>query len=382
MTTRPGNLGLDSLRYTRGKFLCHLLLITRKDKETLAVTDHDRAITFEGNTYRPIIFGSLSADRREGALRSGDQDAQGIIDEIYITASDLDAQNYLGAEVRQVIVDWTKPYIVLARHRRWIRKMTRTGQSFTATLEGRAQQLQRPQAGRFGGFFTTKCQYRLGGPFCKKDVSEWLQIRAVETGTTAGQATATSIDSIADSTKSFTVDQFAPTASQHWYITTAIGNSDIGSGQFRKILSNTATTVFVDTPFDTQPNSAIGYRIGRGYPVTTVTRARYEIKVSGMTSTIPGTTTDQFYRDGAVIFTSGDNIGRVVPIADYRASDRRIVLLTPTPFDIALNDTVIVQVGCDGLIGTCRDKFNNILNFGGDPFAPSAQQLIEPPEEA
>ena len=382
MTTRPGNLGLDSLRFTRGKHLCHLLLITRKDNETLAVTDHDRAITFEGQTYRPIIFGALSADRREGALRSGDQDAQGIIDEIYITASDLDAQNYLGAEVRQVIVDWTKPYIVLARHRRWIRKMTRTGQSFTATLEGRAQQLQRPQAGRFGGFFTTKCQYRLGGPFCKKDVSEWLQINAAETGTAAGQATATSIDSITDSTKSFTVDQFAPTASQHYYITTAVGTSSIGSGQFRKILSNTATTVFVDSPFDTQPNSAIGYRIGRGYPVTTVTRARYEIRVSGMTSTIPGTTTDQFYRDGAVIFTSGANIGRVVPIADYQASTRRIVLLTPTPFDIALNDRVIVQVGCDGLIGTCRDKFNNILNFGGDPFAPSAQQLIEPPEEA
>ena len=380
MTTRPGNLGLDSLRYTRGKHLCHLLLITRKDKETLAVTDHDRAITFEGQTYRPIIFGALSADRREGALRSGDQDAQGIIDEIYITASDLDAQNYLGAEVRQVIVDWTKPYIVLARHRRWIRKMTRTGQSFTATLEGRAQQLQRPQAGRFGGFFTTKCQYRLGGPFCKKDVSEWLQINAAETGTAAGQATATSIDSITDSTKSFTVDQFAPTASQHYYITTAVGTSSIGSGQFRKILSNTATTVFVDTPFDTQPNSAIGYRIGRGFAVTTVTRSRYEIKIGGMTGT--GTGTDQFYRDGAVIFTSGANIGRVLPIADYRASDKRIVLLTPTPFDIVVGDRAIVQVGCDGLIGTCRDKFNNILNFGGDPFAPSAQQLIEPPEEA
>lgn len=380
MTTRPGNLGLDSLRYTRGKHLCHLLLITRKNKETLAVTDHDRAITFEGQTYRPIIFGALSADRREGALRSGDQDAQGIIDEIYITASDLDAQNYLGAEVRQVIVDWTKPYIVLARHRRWIRKMTRTGQSFTATLEGRAQQLQRPQAGRFGGFFTTKCQYRLGGPFCKKDVSEWLQINAAETGTAAGQATSSSSDGIGDTTKSFTINQFAPTASQHWYISTAVGTSSIGSGQFRKILSNTATIVFVDTPFDTQPNSAIGYRIGRGFPVTTVTRARYEIRVAGMTGT--GTGTDQFYRDGAVIFTSGANIGRVVPIADYQASTKRIVLLTPTPFDIALNDRVIVQVGCDGLIGTCRDKFNNVLNFGGDPFAPSAQQLIEPPEEA
>jgi uncharacterized phage protein (TIGR02218 family) len=379
MTTRPGNLGTDSLRYLRGKHLCHLLLITRKDKETLAVTDHDRAITFEGELYRPIIFGALSADRREGALRSGDQDAQGVIDEIYITASDLDAQNYLGAEVRQVIVDWTKPYIVLARHRRWIRKMTRAGQAFTATLEGRAQQLQRPQAGRFGGFFTTKCQYRLGGPFCKKDVSEWLQINAAETSTTAGQATATAIDSLADSTKSWTVDQWASTSSQHYYLTTAPGTSSIGSGQFRKILSNTATQVFVDTPFDLQPNSAIGYRIGRGFAVSTVTRSRYEIKISGMTGT--GTSTDQFYRDGAVIFTSGANIGRVVPIADYRASDKRIVLLTPTPFDIVVGDRAIVQVGCDGLIGTCRDKFNNVLNFGGDPYAPSVQQLIEPPEE-
>lgn len=377
MTTRPGNLGVDSLRYRRGKHLCHLLLITRKDKETLAVTDHDRAITFEGQLYRPIIFGALSADRREGALRSGDQDAQGIIDEIYITASDLDAQNYLGAEVRQVIVDWTKPYIVLARHRRWIRKMTRTGQAFTATLEGRAQQLQRPQAGRFGGFFTTKCQYRLGGPFCKKDVSEWLQLPRFEWG----NCTSTSIDSITDTALALSPDVYASTSSQHWYLILKPNLSITqGSGQFRKVLGNTATTVFVDTPFDTQPAATISYEIGRGHLITTVTRARYELKIASMSGV--GTGTDQFYRDGAVIFTSGANIGRVAPIADYRASDKRIVLLTPTPFDIQVNDRAIVQVGCDGLIGTCRDKFNNILNFGGDPFAPSAQQLIEPPEEA
>lgn len=54
------------------------------------------------------------------------------------------------------------------------------------------------------------------------------------------------------------------------------------------------------------------------------------------------------------------------------------MLLTPTPFDIVLGDRAIVLVGCDGLIGTCRDKFNNVVNFGGDPYAPSAQQLVEP----
>jgi uncharacterized phage protein (TIGR02218 family) len=380
MTTRPGNLGMDNLRYLRGKHLCHLLLITRKDKETLAVTDHDRAITFEGNLYRPIIFGTLSADRREGALRSGDQDAQGIIDELYITASDLDAQNYLGAEVRQVIVDWTQPYIVLARHRRWIRKMTRTGQTFTATLEGRAQQLQRPQAGRFGGFFTTKCQYRLGGPFCKKDISDGIRIHSGETGTGSAVATATDIDSVTDTTQSWAVNLYAPTAGQHWYVMLTGGGG--GSGQIRKILSNTATRLFVDVPWDVTFGLAAlsPYRIGRGFDVTHVNRGRYEFRHNNMTGT--GVGTDQYYRDGSVLFTSGANIGRVLPIADYRASDKRIVLLTPTPFDIVVGDRAIVQVGCDGLIGTCRDKFANVLNFGGDPFAPSAQQLIEPPEEA
>jgi hypothetical protein len=368
---------LDSLRYQRSKHLTHLLLITRKDKETLAVTDHDRAITFEGQTYRPIIFGALSADRREGALRTGDQEASGTIDSIQITASDIDAQNYVGAEVRQVIVDWRNPTIVLARHRRWIRRMTRTGSSFTATLEGRAQQLQRPNGGRFGGYFTTKCQYRLGGPFCKKDISDWVEFNA----TNNGNATAVAFDSLQDSTQSWIVNQYQSTASESFYclLRPNIGSPTIntGAGQIRKILSNTSTTIQLEESFTTLPSQTIGYRLGRGYTVNTVARGRYEFTMNSMTAN-----TDQFFRDGTVLWTTGPNIGRVFPIADYRSSDRKIVLLTPTPFDIVAGHRAIIIVGCDGLIGTCRDKFNNVANFGGDPYAPSAQQLVEPPEDA
>lgn len=377
MTTRPGNLPLMALRYTRCKTLATLMLIVRSDKQTLAVTDHDRQLTFEGRTYRPIIFGALSADRREGALRTGDQEAAGVIDGIQIEADEIDAQNYVGAEVRQVIVDWRNPVIVYARHKRWIRRMTRTGSAFTATLEGRAQQLQRPNGGRFGGFFTTKCQYRLGGTFCKKDISAFRNMNAAETGTSAGQATAASIDTVTDSTKSWTVNQWASTNSQHYYLQTSPGTSSIGSGQFRKILSNTATTVSVEEPFDSQPNNAIGYQIGRGRNVVSVIRSRYEFTTTGINQQ-----TDQFYRDGTIVWTTGANIGRVFPIADYRASDYKVTLLTPTPFDIQVGDRGIIMVGCDGLIGTCRDKFNNIANFGGDAFAPSAQAIVAPPEIA
>ena len=376
MTTRPGNLGLDSLRYQRSKHLAHLLLITRKDKETLAVTDHDRAITFEGETYRPIIFGALSADRREGALRTGDQEASGTIDSIQITASDIDAQNYVGAEVRQVIVDWRNPTIVLARHRRWIRRMTRTGSSFTATLEGRAQQLQRPNGGRFGGYFTTKCQYRLGGPFCKKDISPWTELFTLA----IGNATAVTFDSLTDSSAAWLVNDYQSTAAEQFYCllrpNTVTPSINLGAGQLRKIISNNATTVQLDEAFATLPAQNIGFQIGRGYNVGGVIRSRYEFQMTVMPAR-----TDQFFRDGTVIWTRGNNIGRVFTIADYRSSDLKVTLLTPTPFDIQVGDRGIIIVGCDGLIGTCRDKFNNVANFGGDPYAPSAQAIIEPPTD-
>lgn len=378
MTTRPGNEALESLRYLHGKTIAHCLLITRTDGVELAFTDHDRQLTFEGRLYRPIVMGSLSADRRESGLRSGDQEAAGIVDEISITTSDLDAQNFLGAEVKQVLLDWRKPDVVFARHRRWIRKITRTGASFTATLEGRAQQLQRPQAGRFGGFFTTKCQYRLGGPFCKKDVSAWTQINAAATSTTTATATTVGYDSIVDSTRSWTPNQYQSTTTQQWYVTTTPnGAVTTGAGQFRKVISNTATELVLDTAWTTQPANTIGYRLGRGFLVTGVTRGRFEFVVGG----VDGALVDQWFRDGSVLFTNGPNIGRTFPIADYRQSDRRIVLLLPTPYDITTSHYAIVQVGCDGLLGTCRDKFNNVLNFGGDPYAPSVQQMIEPPEE-
>jgi hypothetical protein len=378
VTTRPGIVGLDSLAYTRAKGLCHLLLIIRPDGQRLAVTDHDRQVTFEGDTYRPIVLGELSADRREAALRTGSQEAKGVIDSISITASDIDAQNYVGSEVRQVIVDWVRPWIVLARHRRWIRQMLRTGASFTATLEGRAQQLQRPQGGRFGGVFTPKCPYRLGGKYCKKDIGQWTQLNPTDTG----NATSSTIDSVTDSTQSWAVNSYQSTTSQHYYVllrpNSGTGTINQGSGQLRKILSNTATTVALDEPFETTPAQTIGYRLGQGFAVSTIVsgRARYEFKVATMAAEV-----DQWFRDGAVIFASGANIGRTFAIADYRSSDRKLTLLTPTPFDVAVGDKAIVLVGCDGLLSTCRDKFNNVLNFGGDPYAPSAQAIISPPEE-
>jgi uncharacterized phage protein (TIGR02218 family) len=368
MTSRPGNLAVDALRFTRHKHVAQLLEIERQDGEFLRCTDHDRPLTFEGQTFRPIVMGSLSADRREAGLRSGSQEARGLIDGTYVTIDDLEGNRYLGAQVRQILVDWRRPWVALASHRRWIRSIVRTGSTWTASLEGRTQGLQRPQAGRFGGTFRPKCPYRLGGEFCRKDISEWTQIDAPETGTTSSATNLTMTVVGAG----WTVDEW-----EGYTVLLHGGPTYVGSGQERVIASNTSDTITLIEPWDTIP-SATPFKIGRGPYVDVVVRSRYEFEFDATYFT--GTFEDGWYRDGTVEWTTGDNAGSIHAIADYIEASRRIVLLIPTQNDVQVGDRAIVRVGCDGLIGTCRDKFDNVVNFGGDPFAPSAQQIIEPPE--
>lgn len=72
-----------------------------------------------------------------------------------------------------------------------------------------------------------------------------------------------------------------------------------------------------------------------------------------------------------------DNLEVVSPIVGYRDADRKLTLLFPTPFPIAVGDSGVVTVGCNGLKTTCRDKFDNLLNWGGDSDSPSAGKIID-----
>ena len=171
MTSRPGQMAEDLLRYNRGKQLAHCLRVVALDGSVLLFTDHDRKVTVEQNVYLPIVLGSLSADRREGALRSGDQDVRGIIDGQTITLPQLKQQKWRGASVFLMVVDWCRPAIIYSRHRRVITRIVFDGSSFVGTMESITQSLRKPTGGRFGGHFSQTCQYELGGVYCKADIS-------------------------------------------------------------------------------------------------------------------------------------------------------------------------------------------------------------------
>lgn len=47
------------------------------------------------------------------------------------------------------------------------------------------------------------------------------------------------------------------------------------------------------------------------------------------------------------------------------------ILQFKTPWDISVETEIFAYKGCDKLIATCKDTFDNVLNFGGFPLIPA-----------
>lgn len=71
---------------------------------------------------------------------------------------------------------------------------------------------------------------------------------------------------------------------------------------------------------------------------------------------------------GQLTFTSGACKGLSVEVKDYAPG--RIDLLLPMPRLVRAGDTYTLTAGCDREVETCSDRFNNVLNFRGEPFVP------------
>jgi uncharacterized phage protein (TIGR02218 family) len=74
---------------------------------------------------------------------------------------------------------------------------------------------------------------------------------------------------------------------------------------------------------------------------------------------------NDYYRFGIVRWTSGANTDREFVVKAYTAG--QFTLAFPLPFTAAVGDTFVATRGCDRQFGTCRDVFNNVKNFRGEP---------------
>lgn len=85
----------------------------------------------------------------------------------------------------------------------------------------------------------------------------------------------------------------------------------------------------------------------------------------------------RFYDFGKIRWHLGANSGLVSEIRRYQAGTLQLFQAPPAP--ITPGDVFTITAGCDKTLGTCRDKFDNVENFRGDPFVPGVDALLDYP---
>jgi uncharacterized phage protein (TIGR02218 family) len=89
---------------------------------------------------------------------------------------------------------------------------------------------------------------------------------------------------------------------------------------------------------------------------------------------------DGWFTAGKLIFASGANAGLGVEVKSHRkGATVTLVLWQPMPEPIAADDTFTVKAGCDKRFATCRDRFNNAVNFRGFPHIPGNDFVVSYP---
>jgi len=80
------------------------------------------------------------------------------------------------------------------------------------------------------------------------------------------------------------------------------------------------------------------------------------------------------WRGGKITFTSGLNSGHAYEVKTSTATGI-LTLLLPVPYAVGA-DTYSLAPGCDNSIATCRDRYNNVINFRGEPWMPGTLAML------
>jgi uncharacterized phage protein (TIGR02218 family) len=85
------------------------------------------------------------------------------------------------------------------------------------------------------------------------------------------------------------------------------------------------------------------------------------------------------WNGGLLTWTSGANVGRKMEVKAF-GSGGAFTLFLPMPSIVAVGDNYSLRPGCDKKFSTCKDRYNNVKNFRGEPNVPGNDQVLAYPD--
>jgi hypothetical protein len=341
--------------------VCTLWLITRTDNATFGFTDFDQPLTYGGVTYAPQGGYTHSNIESNSDLSTSNMELSAIFDSAAITPVSLESGLWDYASVSVALVnynDLTMGSAILDSG--YIGQVTIQNGMYKAELRGLAQVMQQDQ----GDVYSPTCRAVFGDAKCKVDLAPLTftgSIQSINNVTSWNDATLTQtgpnaafVDTTGQripTTGPYTVKVIPPTGGA--FVSNTQVKDTSGGVWTPGSISNTHYTVAGDGTytFDGAHNAGqlvfISYLYSIGY-----------------------------FAYGKVTFTSGANAGFSM---DVKAFAPGVVTLAMTlPYPLAVGDTYSIVAGCDRLFGTCKNRWNNVPNFRGEPYIPGQDVILRP----
>ena len=135
---------------------------------TLYLTNHDKAITFEGQPYTTAVPNEVTAHRGQTQGGEGSRDIIGAFDTSVLDVQQFVQGHWEGAEITEYVIDWRFPFAGALQIRRYVLGRTLFDEDkYTVTVRNFADKLSKPR----GRTFDRMCDTTFGSGRCMRDIT-------------------------------------------------------------------------------------------------------------------------------------------------------------------------------------------------------------------
>ncbi len=142
--------------------------VIRRDGTQFGFTDHDRALSFDGITFKADSGMTARAVVSATGLSVDNSEAMGALSDAAITEADIEAGRFDGAEVSAWLVNWADVEMRELRFAGTIGELRRQRGAFHAELRGLTEQLNQMR----GRVYQSGCSAVLGDGRCGFDTMQ------------------------------------------------------------------------------------------------------------------------------------------------------------------------------------------------------------------
>jgi hypothetical protein len=336
-----------------GLTIATLWKITRRDGQVFGFTDHDQDIEFGGLTYDAATSYNRTATADNAGFSVSNMVIESILDSSLITEDDIIAGlwDYSQVEIRNV--NWKDRRVL------HISGVTKANPGVVTTREAHG--------------LTTGDTVTISG------VGGMTELNGNTYTVTVISTTTFSIGTNTNAYTTYLNQGEARLPETSWgYRKGRIGQVNTSGQSFSSELMGLAKKLEkpLVRPFIPGCNAAFGdSRCGVNTASYTITGTVESVDVSGLVITDATNITDPVntFAYGIITMTSGDSSGYSMEVKSSTVGT--ITLQQRLPFGVSAGDTYSLVQGCDKKLGTCRDTYNNVINFRGFPYMPGNDKV-------